>query len=48
MMDNYNRGIDDALLFFFLILVLLFCNSNIFGIGGCGEQERECDYRRKC
>lgn len=48
MMDDFNRGIDDALLFFFLILVLLFCNSNIFGCGIGGEQDRACDYRRNC
>ncbi|WP_280634496.1 hypothetical protein [Clostridium aminobutyricum] len=37
---NYgNRGIDDSLLFFFLILVLMFCNPSFFGCGGsdtCG------------
>jgi len=28
---NNFRGIDDSILFFFLLLVILFCNSGIFG-----------------
>ena len=35
---GYN-GIDDSLLFFFLILVLLFCMPSIFG---CGCEEKKC------
>jgi hypothetical protein len=33
-MRHYDRkeGVDSSLLFFFLILVLLFCNPSIFGI----------------
>lgn len=38
--NNYGvGGMDTSLLFFFLILVLLFCNPSIFGCGGdtsCG------------
>lgn len=38
-MSHRNReGMDDSLLFFFLILVLLFCQPGIFG---CGMEERE-------
>lgn len=33
-MSNCNgNGIDESLLFFFLLLILLFCNSGIFGCG---------------
>ncbi|WP_279286692.1 hypothetical protein [Aminipila terrae] len=37
---NYDKGgIDASLLFFFLILVLLFCMPSVFGCGGdtCGS-----------
>ncbi|MPN38187.1 hypothetical protein SDC9_185711 [bioreactor metagenome] len=37
---GYDRvgGVDSSLLFFFLILVLMFCMPSIFGCGGdtCG------------
>lgn len=47
MMNAYTRGIDDSLLFFFLILILMFCNSSIFGcgadeVGGSNECRRSC------
>ncbi len=33
----HNTGVDDSLLFFFLILIMLFCNPSIFGCGTeCG------------
>ncbi len=47
MMNAYNKGIDDSLLFFFLILVLMFCNSCIFGCG-CDEIESRNECRRSC
>lgn len=28
-------GVDDSLLFFFLILVIIFCNCDMFGGRGC-------------
>lgn len=30
---NHKEGMDESLLFFFLILVLLFCKPSIFGCG---------------
>lgn len=36
---NGVRGFDDSLLFFFLLLVLLFCNSGIFG---CDRDFHKC------
>lgn len=41
---NHNNGIDTSLLFFFLILVLVFCNPGILGLEGClcGEREESC------
>jgi len=33
MFCNERKGIDDSLLFFFLLLVLLFCNPSMFGCG---------------
>lgn len=37
------EGIDDSLLFFFLLLVLLFCNCGLFSpIGGIGEECHRC------
>jgi hypothetical protein len=38
---NGREGIDDSLLFFFLLLVILFCTPGIFG---CGESN-ECSHR---
>lgn len=38
---NYDKGIDSSLLFFFLILVLLFCNPEMFGCGA--EKDCCCD-----
>ncbi|MHC1724115.1 MAG: hypothetical protein AB9836_13030 [Aminipila sp.] len=37
--NNDDHGIDSSLLFFFLILVLMFCQPGIFGCGGdtCGS-----------
>jgi len=44
MFCNERKGIDDSLLFFFLLLVLLFCNPSMFG---CGENH--CDsYESTC
>ncbi len=44
------RGIEPSLLFFFLILVVLFCNPGAVGCGGeCCEEtpcEPECDCER--
>lgn len=34
MFCNDRKGMDDSLLFFFLLLVLLFCNPSMFGCGG--------------
>lgn len=36
MSHRKREGMDDSLLFFFLILVLLFCQPGIFG---CGREE---------
>lgn len=33
-------GIDDSLLFFFLLLVLLFCHGCGFGLGGVSNDRR--------
>jgi hypothetical protein len=33
MFCNDRKGMDDSLLFFFLLLVLLFCNPSMFGCG---------------
>ncbi|MGN0659543.1 MAG: hypothetical protein ACI4LA_08045 [Emergencia sp.] len=41
---KHRGGVDDGLLFFFLILVLLFCKPGIFG---CGEDcFEECEPER--
>ncbi len=39
---NHGRGMDDSLLFFFLLLVLLFCNPGAFGCGNCDSCEPTC------
>ena len=39
MFCNDRKGMDDSLLFFFLLLVLLFCNPSMFG---CGNHQA-CD-----
>ena len=37
-MSRYGcSGVDDSLLFFFLILILMFCMPSIFGCGGNGN-----------
>lgn len=38
---NCNEGIDDSLLFFFLLLVVLFCNCGMFG-GARGSSDNRC------
>lgn len=44
MFCNDRKGMDDSLLFFFLLLVLLFCNPSMFGCGGdrCETCEPTC------
>ena len=44
MSCDRGRGMDDSLLFFFLILVLLFCMPGAFGCGeSCGSPcDSEC------
>ena len=37
-----NCGVDDSLLFFFLILILMFCRPSIFGCGCGDEPENIC------
>lgn len=44
-MSQCNKGVDDNLLFFFLFLVLLFCNPGIFG---CGDKYDCCEARPQC
>lgn len=39
------EGIDTSLLFFFLILVLIFCNPSVVG---CGREEECCERREHC
>jgi len=46
-MSRYgNSGVDDSLLFFFLILVLLFCMPGLIGFG-C-EEENVCAPTNRC
>ena len=51
-MRCYNKneeGIEPALLFFFLILVLIFCKSGIVGCGDeCCEREPVCEPSCDC
>jgi len=38
-----SNGMDESLLFFFLILILMFCKPSIFGCGcGCEEYSDPC------
>lgn len=41
MSHRKKEGMDDSLLFFFLILVLLFCQPGIFGCGSGGFESCE-------
>lgn len=44
MFCNDRKGIDDSLLFFFLLLVLMFCNPGIFGCGNnCRDAYDSCE-----
>ncbi|MBR4020344.1 MAG: hypothetical protein IKI99_03445 [Firmicutes bacterium] len=44
MFCNDRKGMDDSLLFFCLLLVLLFCNPSMFGCGNnqCDACEPTC------
>lgn len=40
---EHGKGIEPSLLFFFLILVMLFCNPRAFGCGDDCWQEPVCE-----
>ena len=46
--NGEERGMDDSLLFFFLILVFLFCNPSRFGCGRTGDSSSDNDCYECC